>query len=218
MIRVLICDDQDIVRQGLEVILSTASSIEVVGAAVDGAEAFDLVPELRPDVVLMDLKMPGMNGIVATQRICDAFPDVKVLVLTTYDADEWVFDAIRSGASGYLLKDTPREELIQAIEGTASGKTHVDPDVAGKILEHAARTAPAPKTKIVDELSEREVEVLKLLARGLTNADIAERLFLSEGTVRNYVSAILAKLDVTDRTQAAILALRYGLVDANEGL
>ena len=217
MIRVLICDDQDIVRQGLEVILSTASNIEVVGTAVDGAEALDLVPELRPDVVLMDLKMPGMNGIVATQRICDVFPDVKVLVLTTYDADEWVFDAIRSGASGYLLKDTPREELIQAIEGTASGKTHVDPDVAGKILAHAARTAPAPKTKIVDELSEREVEVLKLLARGLTNADIAERLFLSEGTVRNYVSAILAKLDVTDRTQAAILALRYGLVDTNEG-
>lgn len=217
MIRVLICDDQDIVRQGLEVILSTASNIEVVGVAVDGAEALDLVPELRPDVVLMDLKMPGMNGIVATQRICDAFPDVKVLVLTTYDADEWVFDAIRSGASGYLLKDTPREELIQAIEGTASGKAHVDPDIAGKILAHAARTTPAPKTKIVDELSEREVEVLKLLARGLTNADIAERLYLSEGTVRNYVSAILAKLDVTDRTQAAILALRYGLVDTNEG-
>lgn len=217
MIRVLICDDQDIVRQGLEVILSTASNIEVVGAAVDGAEALELVPELRPDVVLMDLKMPGMNGIVATQRIRDAFPNVKVLVLTTYDADEWVFDAIRSGASGYLLKDTPREELIQAIEGTASGKTHVDPDVAGKILAHAARTAPAPKTQIVEELSEREVEVLKLLARGLTNADIAERLFLSEGTVRNYVSAILAKLDVTDRTQAAILALRYGLVDTGEG-
>ncbi len=188
-----------------------------MGAAVDGAEAIDLVSELRPDVVLMDLKMPGMNGIVATQRIRDAYPEVKVLVLTTYDADEWVFDAIRSGASGYLLKDTPREELIRAIEGTASGKTHVAPDVAGKLFAHAARTVPAPKTKIVEELSEREVEVLKLLARGLTNANIAERLFLSEGTVRNYVSAILAKLDVTDRTQAAILALRYGLVDADEG-
>ncbi|HEY45066.1 MAG TPA: response regulator transcription factor [Anaerolineae bacterium] len=216
MIRVLICDDQDIVRQGLEVILSTASSIEVVGAAEDGAQALELVSQTQPDVVLMDLKMPGMNGIVATQRICDQFPEVKVLVLTTYDADEWVFDAIRSGASGYLLKDTPREELIRAIEGTASGKTHIDPDVAGKLLAHTARTTPAPKTKIVEELSEREVEVLKLLARGLSNADIAQRLFLSEGTVRNYVSAILAKLDVADRTQAAILALRYGLVDANE--
>lgn len=216
MIRVLICDDQDIVRQGLEVILSKASNIEVVGAAEDGAEALELIPQTQPDIVLMDLKMPGMNGIVATQRICDQFPEVKVLVLTTYDADEWVFDAIRSGASGYLLKDTPRGELIHAIEGTASGKTHVDPDIAGKLLAHAARTSPAPKTKIVEELSEREVEVLKLLARGLTNSDIAQRLFLSEGTVRNYVSAILAKLDVTDRTQAAILALRYGLVDANE--
>ena len=216
MIRVLICDDQDIVRQGLEVILSTASNIEVVGAAEDGAEALELIPQIQPDIVLMDLKMPGMNGIVATQRICDQFPEVKVLVLTTYDADEWVFDAIRSGASGYLLKDTPREELIRAIEGTVSGKTHVDPDIAGKLLAHAARTSPAPKTKIVEELSERELEVLKLLARGLTNPDIAQRLFLSEGTVRNYVSAILAKLDVSDRTQAAILALRYGLVDANE--
>jgi NarL family two-component system response regulator LiaR len=216
MIRVLICDDQDIVRQGLEVILSTASSIEVVGAAEDGAEVLELIPQTQPDVVLMDLKMPGMNGIIATQRICDQFPEVKVLVLTTYDADEWVFDAIRSGASGYLLKDTPREELIRAIEGTASGKTHVDPDVAGKLFAHTARSAPAPKTKIVEQLSEREVEVLKLLARGLSNADIAQRLFLSEGTVRNYVSAILAKLDVADRTQAAILALRYGLVDASE--
>ena len=216
MIRVLICDDQDIVRQGLEVILNKASNIEVVGTAEDGAEALELIPQKQPDIVLMDLKMPGMNGIVATQRICDQFPDVQVLVLTTYDADEWVFDAIRSGASGYLLKDTPREELIRAIEGTVSGKTHIDPDIAGKLLAHAARTSPAPKTKIVDELSEREVEVLKLLARGLTNADIAQRLFLSEGTIRNYVSAILTKLDVTDRTQAAIFALRYGLVDASE--
>ena len=216
MVRVLICDDQDIVRQGLEVILNKASNIEVVGTAEDGAEALELIPQIQPDIVLMDLKMPGMNGIVATQRICDQFPDVKVLVLTTYDADEWVFDAIRSGASGYLLKDTPREELIRAIEGTASGKTHIDPDIAGKLLAHAARTSAAPTTKIVEELSEREVEVLKLLARGLTNADIAQRLFLSEGTIRNYVSAILAKLDVTDRTQAAILALRYGLVDVSE--
>jgi NarL family two-component system response regulator LiaR len=216
MIRVLICDDQDIVRQGLEAILSTVSSIEVVGLAQDGAEALELTPKAKPDVVLMDLKMPGMNGIVATQRIRDQFPEVKVLVLTTYDADEWVFDAIRSGASGYLLKDTPREDLVRAIEGTASGETHIDPAVAGKLLAHAARSAPAPDTKIVEDLSDREVDVLKLLARGITNADIAERLFLSEGTVRNYVSAILAKLDVADRTQAAVLALRYGLVPPDE--
>lgn len=216
MIRVLICDDQDIVRQGLEAILSTVSNIEVVGLARDGAEALELTPKTKPDVVLMDLKMPGMNGIVATQRICDQFPEVKVLVLTTYDADEWVFDAIRSGASGYLLKDTPREDLVRAIEGTASGETHIDPAVGGKLFAHAARSAPAPDTKIVEDLSDRELDVLKLLAKGLSNADIAQRLFLSEGTVRNYVSAILAKLDVADRTQAAVLALRYGLVNPNE--
>jgi DNA-binding NarL/FixJ family response regulator len=213
MIRVLICDDQDIVRQGLEAILSTASSIEVVGTAVDGAHAVELTESSKPDVILMDLKMPGMNGIVATQRIRDRFPEVRILVLTTYDADEWVFDAIRSGASGYLLKDTPREELIRAIEGTAAGETYVDPAVAGKLFTHAARTASAKETTFGAELSEREMEVLKLLARGFTNAEIAQQLFLSEGTIRNYVSAVLAKLDVTDRTQAALLALRYGLVD-----
>jgi DNA-binding NarL/FixJ family response regulator len=193
--------------------LSSSPNVEIVGLAVDGAHALEMIPETSPDVVLMDLKMPGMNGIVATGRIRDQFPDVKVLVLTTYDADEWVFDAIRSGASGYLLKDTPREELIRAIEGTAAGETHVDPAVAGVLFTQAAQTVQPSDSLITEELSEREVDVLKLLARGLTNADIAERLFLSEGTVRNYVSAILAKLDVADRTQAAILALRHGIVD-----
>ncbi|NIM96403.1 MAG: response regulator [Anaerolineales bacterium] len=216
MIRVLICDDQDIVRQGLEAILSTAKNIEVVGSAVDGAEALEMVAQTEPNVVLMDLKMPGMNGIAATRAIRDQHPSVKVLVLTTYDADEWVFDAIRSGASGYLLKDTPRDDLVEAIQGTATGKTHVDPAIAGKLFAQAARSAPPPKSTVMDELSERELDVLKLLARGLTNADIAERLYLSEGTVRNYVSAILAKLEVADRTQAAVLALRYGLVDVHE--
>ena len=137
-------------------------------------------------------------------------------MLTTYDADEWVFDAIRSGASGYLLKATPKEELIQAIEGTATGDTFIDPAVAGKLFAHAAKSTPAPESKIAAELSERELEVLKLLARGLTNAAISEQLFLTEGTVRNYVSAILTKLDVADRTQAAILALRHGIVDDQE--
>lgn len=213
MIRVLICDDQDIVRQGLKTILSPSPNIEVCGVAVDGAQALEMIPQVQPDVILMDLKMPGMNGVVATGRIRDQFPEVKVLVLTTYDADEWVFDAIRSGASGYLLKDTPRENLIRAIEGTASGETHVDPAVAGTLFAQTAQSAPPPDTKIAEELSDRELDVLKLLARGLTNADIAARLFLSEGTVRNYVSAILSKLDVADRTQAAILALRHGVVD-----
>ncbi len=214
MIRVLICDDQDVVTEGLRVILGASPEIEVVGVAHDGAEAVALVGQRRPDVVLMDLKMPGVNGIQATRQIGERYPDVRVLVLTTYDADEWVFDAIRSGARGYLLKDTPRQELIAAIRGTAEGKTHVDPAVAGRLFAHVAQgPALAVDTSAIQALSERELEVLRLLARGLSNADIAARLYLSEGTVRNYVSAILSKLDVADRTQAAVLALRYGLVD-----
>ena len=214
MIRVLICDDQMIVCEGLRAILSTARGIEVVGAANDGAKAVDMIPETEPDIVLMDLKMPVMNGIQATRLIRKRYPHVRVLVLTTYDADEWVFDAIRGGASGYLLKDTPREKLIAAIRDTVEGKTHVDPAVAGKLFAQiAAQGAAPPDTSIADDLSEREREVLSLLARGLTNAEIAGRLYLSEGTVRNYVSSILAKLNVSDRTQAAVLALRYGLAD-----
>jgi DNA-binding NarL/FixJ family response regulator len=216
MIRVLICDDQEMVCEGLRVILKSASGIEVVGVAHDGAQALDLVPQTQPNLVLMDLKMPGMNGIEATRLLRERYPQVRVLVLTTYDADEWVYDANRSGAAGYLLKDTPREALIGAIKGTAEGDTHVDPGVAGKLFAKIASSPAASDTSVADSLSEREWDVLRLLARGLTNADIAERLHLSEGTVRNYVSAVLAKLDVSDRTQAAVVALRYGLVDLSD--
>jgi DNA-binding NarL/FixJ family response regulator len=217
LIRVLICDDQVIVSEGLRAILSTAPGIEIVGQAHDGQEALDLIERARPDVVLMDLKMPGMNGIQATHEIGSRFPEVRVLVLTTYDADEWVFDAIRAGAAGYLLKDAPREQLVAAIKGTAAGETHVDPAVAGKLFAQVAQPgiAPPPST-ITAELSNREQDVLRLLARGLSNAAIAERLYLSEGTVRNYVSSILAKLNVSDRTQAALLALRYGFADPGD--
>lgn len=217
MIRVLLCDDQEVVTEGLRVILGTSPDIEVVGIAHDGAEAVDLVSTTLPDVVLMDLKMPGVNGIQATREIRDHYPHVRVLILTTYDADEWVFDAIRSGAGGYLLKDTPRRELISAIKGTVEGKTHVDPSVAGKLFDRVTQQqAPPVNTAVVQALSDRELDVLRLLARGLSNADIAKRLFLSEGTVRNYVSGVLTKLDVAGRTQAAVLALRYGLVDLRE--
>jgi DNA-binding NarL/FixJ family response regulator len=213
MIRVLVCDDQTIVSEGLRVILGTDSEIEVVGIANDGAEALELVPQVKPDIVLMDLKMPVMNGIQATRHIHEQYPDVRVLVLTTYDADEWVFDAIRGGAAGYLLKDAPRDELIAAVKGTAAGKTHVDPGVAGKLFAQVSQGTPPLDTSIAESLTERERDVLRLLARGLNNTDIAERLYLSEGTVRNYVSSIFAKLGVSDRTQAAVIALRYGLAD-----
>ncbi len=214
MIRVLICDDQWIVCEGLEAIIESDPDLEVVGIAHDGAEALDQVAALKPDVVLMDLRMPGMNGIQATRAITEAYPRVRVLVLTTYGADEWVFDAIRSGADGYLLKGTPRNVLLDAIKGTAAGQTHVDPAVAGRLFEQVTQAGRSPpETTVLQVLSNREQDVLRLLARGLSNAEIASRLSLSQGTVRNYVSAILAKLEVSDRTQAALLALRYGLVD-----
>jgi NarL family two-component system response regulator LiaR len=211
MIRVLICDDQDVVCEGLKAILGTDPDLQVVGTAQDGAEALDLIPQLGPDLVLMDLKMPIMNGVQATRLIHQQHPQIKVLVLTTYDADEWVFDAIRSGAAGYLLKDAQREVLVAAIKNTMAGKTPVDPAVAGKLFAHVSQTVPRTESAFADSLSEREKDVLRLLAAGFSNADIAGRLFLSEGTVRNYVSSIFDKLGVSDRTQAAVLALRYGL-------
>ena len=209
--KVIICDDQAVVRDGLELLLKLEGDIEVVGLAQDGAEALELAAKAAPDLVLMDLKMPGMNGVEATRRLCALYPQLKVLVLTTFDDDEWVFDAIRAGASGYLLKDTPREKVIEALRGTAAGKTYVDPVVAGKLLGQVASRQDRPATLITDKLTGREVEVLRLIARGLSNAEIAERLHLSEGTIRNHVSTLFSKLEVADRTQAAILAIRHGL-------
>jgi DNA-binding NarL/FixJ family response regulator len=215
MIRVLICDDQEVVSEGLRAILSTAHNIQVVGVANDGQQAIELTEQLFPDVVLMDLKMPVINGIQATRTIRARFPGVRVLVLTTYDFDEWVLDAVRSGASGYLLKDTPRDQLVTAIEGTAAGKTYIDPAVAGKLLNQISH-GPIPLDQdLTGILSERELDVLRLLAHGMSNSEISTKLFLSEGTVRNYVSSILTKLEVSDRTQAAVLALRAGLADGD---
>jgi len=213
MIRILICDDQVIVCEGLRTILDSDPEIHVVAVAHDGAEALQQIPTSQPDLVLMDLKMPYMNGIVATRRIKALHPQIPVLVLTTYDDDEWLFDAIRSGASGYLLKDTPPQDLIAAIKGSLSGQSFIDPDVAGKLLG-AIALQPDEKHDITGySLSEREQEVLELIAQGLSNADIAERLYLTEGTIRNYTSTLFRKLGVSDRTQAAIVALRYGLVE-----
>jgi DNA-binding NarL/FixJ family response regulator len=192
-------------------LLKLEREIEVVGTAEDGASAIEMVAEQKPDLVLMDLKMPLMNGVEATRQIKTNYPQVTVLVLTTYADDEWVFDAIRAGAAGYLLKDTPRDELIKAIKGTVSGKTYMDPAIAGKLLGRLADQQTQPTTKITDKLTEREVEILCLIAQGLNNLEIAKRLFLSEGTVRNHVSAILAKLNVPDRTQAAVIAIKHGL-------
>lgn len=209
--RILICDDQAITREGLALLLNLERDIEVVGTAEDGAQAIELTARLLPDLVLMDLKMPFMNGVEATRHIRARYPQISVLVLTTYDDEEWIFDAIRAGASGYLLKDTPREELVKAVRGTVSGKAYVDPAVTHKLLQQLANVQTKPTTQLSDKLSEREVEVLRLIGRGLNNADIADHLHLAEGTVRNHVSLILSKLEVTDRTQAALLAVQHGL-------
>ena len=209
--KIIICDDQAVVRDGLELLLGLEKDLQVVGTARDGAEAVELVSQKQPDLVLMDLKMPGMNGIEATRQIRARFPNVKVLVLTTYDDDEWVFDAIRAGASGYLLKDTPREKVVEAIRGTVAGRAFVDPAVAGKLLDQVASRQSQPASLLTKKLTERETDVLRLLASGLNNAEIAGQLHLSEGTVRNHVSAILNKLGVSDRTQAAVIAIQHGL-------
>lgn len=214
VIRLLIVDDQEIVCEGLRAMFAPVPQIEVVGVAKNGIEAVDLAGRLLPDLVLMDLKMPRMNGVQATKTIREKFSEVRVLVLTTYDADEWVLNAIRNGAAGYLLKDTPQEELVKAIINTVKGWNPIDPQVAGKILDHVTQQPfPSyPDQKLISQLSERESEVLRLLASGLGNSEIAKALFLSEGTVKNYVSSIFSKLGVADRTQAAILAIRLGLV------
>jgi DNA-binding NarL/FixJ family response regulator len=219
MVRVLIVDDQTVVREGLAAILSTDPGIEVVGLASDGQEALDLVPEATPDVVLMDLKMPILNGVQATRQLRRAHPQIYVLVLTTYAADEWVFDALQAGAAGYLLKDTRRDDLIAAIKGTVAGRSYLDPAIAGRVVQQAiASPSPAGSAEPPSEaFTERELQVLHLLAKGYRNTEIAQRLYLAQGTVRNYVSAILQKLGVSDRTQAAVEAIRRGLVDDSEG-
>lgn len=209
--KILLCDDQAVIRDGLELLLNLEKDFQVVGAAQDGAEALELAAQKQPDLILMDLKMPVMTGIEATREIRARFPHIKVLILTTYDDDEWVFDAVRAGASGYLLKDTPRQKIVEAIRGTMDGKSFVDPAVAGKLMNQVASRQTEPASVLKAKLTERELDVLGLVARGQTNADIASQLHLSEGTVRNHISAILEKLGVADRTQAAVIAIRHGL-------
>jgi NarL family two-component system response regulator LiaR len=213
--KILICDDQAIVCEGLTRILGSDPEIEVIGVANNGEEALEIILKTQPHLVLMDLKMPIMNGVIATRKIKEKFPHIHVLVLTTYDDDEWIFDAIRGGAVGYLLKDTPPKELIKAIKGTFEGKSYIDPNIGAKVLSRLSVEMKPTSPVSTFSLSDRENEILHLIAQGLTNSDIAQQLFLSEGTVRNYTSEIFKKLGVSDRTQAAIVAIRHGLVDLN---
>ena len=212
---ILICDDQDIIAEGLKLILESQEDFSVITAS-DGAQAVEIVAEKQPDLVLMDLKMPIMNGVKATEIIKQRFPSVKVLILTTYGDDDWLFDAIRSGADGFLLKDIRSSELFSAIRGTVAGDTHIDPKIARKLFDRAAQRTTLPNTQLLSILNEREIEILRLISRGYTNIEIAQTIHLSEGTVRNYISALFSKLNVSDRTQAALLGLRYGLIDIND--
>ncbi|MEU7006526.1 response regulator transcription factor [Streptomyces sp. NPDC046332] len=215
-IRVLIADDQMMVRQGFTVLLNAEPGIEVVGQAIDGADAVGQAAELAPDVVLMDIRMPGTGGIEATRTLTSlAGSTVKVLVLTTFDLDEYVYEALRAGASGFLLKDASAEELAHAVRVVAAGDALLAPHITKRLISEFSRLSAAPRAPLKDrvgDLTERETEVLALIANGLSNAEIAARLVLAEQTVKTHVSRILIKLGLRDRTQAAVHAYDIGLV------
>lgn len=212
MTRVLLADDQDLVRSGLRMILELAG-IEVVGEASDGAEAVTLAIELKPDVVLMDVRMPGADGIEATRAIVDADLPCRVLVLTTFDLDRHVYDALLAGAAGFLLKDASASQLVSAVERTVAGEAPMAPSVLARMIERFLERTPvtARETSRLHSLSPREREVLGLMAVGLTNSEIAERLVVSLATVKTHVRAVLAKLSARDRVHAVLLAHQYGV-------
>ena len=217
VIRVVVADDQPLVRTGLRMILGAEKDLEVVGEAADGAEAVEVCSRERPDVVLMDVRMPGMDGIDATRAVTAADDPPRVLVLTTFDLDDVVYDALRAGASGFLLKDAPEERLTTAIRVVAEGGSLFAPSVTRRLIEEfSRRAAPAPVVRL-ESLTARESEVLVLVARGMSNAEIATELFLSENTVKTHVARVLMKLGLRDRVQAVVLAYESGLVSRSGG-
>jgi DNA-binding NarL/FixJ family response regulator len=217
-IRVLLVDDQSLFREGLHTLLSIYEDIEVVGEAENGKDALEKVSKLKPDIVLMDVRMPQLDGVAATRQLQNQSPDVRVIMLTTFDDDEYVFEGLRAGAVGYLLKDVPSQKLVEAIHAAAKGNSFLQPSVAAKVVAEFTRmsgetavspTSPAP---LVEPLSNRELEILKLVATGASNREIAQTLYIAEGTVKNHVTNILGKLEVRDRTQAALKARDIGLI------
>ena len=219
MIRVLLADDQALVRSGFQMILASQPEIEVVGEAEDGRQAIDLAYRVGPDVILMDVRMPVVDGLEATRRLVELGTTARILILTTFDLDEYVYAAIRAGASGFLLKDVHPAQLVDAIRVVAAGDALLAPTVTRRLLERFAETLPTPEERApaLATLTERELDVLRLLSSGLSNAEIAERLFLGETTVKTHVSSMLRKLDLRDRVQAVVLAYETGLVRPARG-
>jgi DNA-binding NarL/FixJ family response regulator len=214
-IRVLLVDDQRLMREGLRILLELESDLDVVGEAEDGKASIEAYANLQPDVVLMDVRMPGMDGVEATWRLRERWPDARIMILTTFDDDEYVFEGLRAGALGYLLKDVSGHDLAAAVRTVAAGGALIDPSVTRKVVAEFARVAPPvrePDAGLAEPLSEREREILELLAQGYSNREISQRLSLAQGTVKNYVTTILQKLGARDRTQAAIRARELGLV------
>jgi DNA-binding NarL/FixJ family response regulator len=207
-IRILLAEDQTLMRQGLKTILELERGFEVVGEAEDGKTAVKLALQLRPDIILMDVQMPVQNGVAATAAICLSWPEARVIILTTFDRDDYVFDGVRAGAVGYLLKDLPATKLVETIRCVHAGEVFIQPEIASRTLRAALR----PEGGLIEPLSEREREVLVRLAHGIPNKEIADKLHLAEGTVKNHVSNILGKLQAQNRTEAADIARRRGLL------
>lgn len=215
-IRVLLVDDQALFREGLETLLSVHKDIQVVGQAGNGQEALELAAKVHPDVVLMDIRMPIMDGVRSTRLLREAQPQCRVIVLTTFDDDEYIFDALRTGAVGYLLKDVASVQLVEAIRAAARGDSILEPSVAAKVIAEFTRVSsmvpPLQMEQLVDPLSERELEILRMITRGASNKEVADQLFIAEGTVKNHMTHILRKLGVRDRTQAVLKARELGLL------
>jgi DNA-binding NarL/FixJ family response regulator len=215
MIRVLLCDDQALVRSGFRMILEAREDLEVVGEAEDGRQAVELSRQLNPDVILMDVRMPNLDGVEATRQLVAGGSTARILILTTFDLDEYVYDALRAGASGFLLKDVQPAQLVDAVRVVSAGEALLAPSVTRRLLDRFADALPGEQAKslpALESLTERELEVLKLLAGGLSNAELAEQLFLSETTVKTHISSVLRKLELRDRVQAVVLAYEAGLV------
>lgn len=224
MIRILLVDDQKLIRQGMRTLLNLEDDLDVVGEASNGLEAIAAVDQIRPDVVLMDVRMPQLDGVAATKEITERFPDVAIIILTTFDDDEYVFEGLKAGARGYMLKDVGSDEIAAAVRVVAGGGALMQPSIARKVMAEFGRMAgtrseptpasspPPDQSTLVEPLTERELDVLRALANGLSNREIAEQLVITEGTVKNHVSSLLAKLNARDRTQAVLRAQALRLI------